>query len=502
MNSHHRQRLLIGSLYCCISLLSLSPPMTAAAAHSYLRAAQENLTLANATLSELEADLSEIETEISALQNTDDAALDDAVFEAKMEREEDLIEEEITVAADIEELEGENGVVEDMDEILDGDIKAILEDDDTAVGSASLGRGEDDYEEEFSDDLMGGLDGDGLEEELLEVKNEIKDLNSEDDDGADAQEKEDLLEELQEIEQDIEQIIEEKGESGDDDEDGYQIYSPNDVKQANITSAGLNSVTLGGPDSLPNIDPLLTMDLTQYNTPPGLAGSSETKESVSGISNMENEVDRHDINSTMHDGKIAAGMIAAIEEEDDDDDDFIPPSKTEERPTLGMGVNDDSLSPSKIDEMMNQKPSEGIDDEITEVMNQQPSKGMGIDDDDDLTPGKIAERTNTTLPEMKDESIGHGYSEGDPCKDDEAFVSNKGITCATFVSLMASGSADQVRCAAPVGLHDEEYNMLTYADFCPLTCGKCEEDDDFIPPSKTEEKPSLGMGMDDDSLPP
>ena len=244
------------------------------------------------------------------------------------------------------------------------------------------------------------------------------------------------------------------------------------------------------------------MDLTQYNTPPGLAGSSETKESVSGISNMENEVDRHDINSTMHDGKIAAGMIAAIEEDDDDDDDFIPPSKTEERPTLGMGVNDDSLSPSKIDEMMNQKPSEGMDDEITEVMNQQPSKGMGVDDDDDLTPGKIAERTNTTLPEMKDESIGHGYSEGDPCKDDEAFVSNKGITCATFVSLMASGSADQVRCAAPVGLHDEEYNMLTYADFCPLTCGKCEEDDDFIPPSKTEEKPSLGMGMDDDSLPP
>ena len=148
--------------------------MTAAAAHSYLRAAQENLTLANATLSELEADLSEIETEISALQNTDDAALDDAVFEAKMEREEDLIEEEITVAADIEELEGENGVVEDMDEILEGDIKAILEDDDTAVGSASLGRGEDDYEEEFSDDIMGGLDGDGLEEELLEVKNEIK----------------------------------------------------------------------------------------------------------------------------------------------------------------------------------------------------------------------------------------------------------------------------------------------------------------------------------------
>ena len=55
-----------------------------------------------------------------------------------------------------------------------------------------------------------------------------------------------------------------------------------------------------------------------------------------------------------------------------------------------------------------------------------------------------------------DASLGHGYSEGDPCKDDEAFVSKKGITCATFVSLMTSGSADQVRCAAPVGFHRSE----------------------------------------------
>lgn len=172
MSSRNRQRLLIGSLYCCLSLLSLSPPITAA---HYLRAAQENLTLANETLSDLEADLSEIETEISTLEYTDDATLDDADFEAKMEREEDLIEEEITVAANIEELESENGVVEDMDEILEGDIKAILEDD--AVGDiASLGTGDEDDDPKVlaEDDLMGGLNGDGLKEELLEVEDEIQ----------------------------------------------------------------------------------------------------------------------------------------------------------------------------------------------------------------------------------------------------------------------------------------------------------------------------------------
>ncbi|KAL3779778.1 hypothetical protein HJC23_005995 [Cyclotella cryptica] len=62
---------------------------------------------------------------------------------------------------------------------------------------------------------------------------------------------------------------------------------------------------------------------------------------------------------------------------------------------------------------------------------------------------------------------GHAFSVGDKCEDDATFVSDKGITCVSFVY------TDSVRCRSPTGMHDEEFDALRYSDFCPKTCGLC-----------------------------
>ncbi|KAL7478275.1 hypothetical protein ACHAW6_006120 [Cyclotella cf. meneghiniana] len=62
---------------------------------------------------------------------------------------------------------------------------------------------------------------------------------------------------------------------------------------------------------------------------------------------------------------------------------------------------------------------------------------------------------------------GHAFSVGDKCEDDATFVSDKGITCVSFVY------AENVRCRSPTGMHDKEFNALRYSDFCPKTCGLC-----------------------------
>lgn len=63
--------------------------------------------------------------------------------------------------------------------------------------------------------------------------------------------------------------------------------------------------------------------------------------------------------------------------------------------------------------------------------------------------------------------LGHSYSNGDICEDDATFVSNKGITCKSFVY------AETVHCRSPTGFHDEDFNALRYGDFCPKTCSMC-----------------------------
>lgn len=63
--------------------------------------------------------------------------------------------------------------------------------------------------------------------------------------------------------------------------------------------------------------------------------------------------------------------------------------------------------------------------------------------------------------------LGHAYSAGDVCEDDTTFVSNKGITCKSFVY------AETVHCRSPTGFHDESFEALRYGDFCPKTCGMC-----------------------------
>ena len=68
-----------------------------------------------------------------------------------------------------------------------------------------------------------------------------------------------------------------------------------------------------------------------------------------------------------------------------------------------------------------------------------------------------------------DKLFGHAYSAGDVCEDDATFVSNKGITCKSFVY------AESVYCRSSTGMHDAEFNALRYSDFCPKTCGMCAE---------------------------
>ena len=77
---------------------------------------------------------------------------------------------------------------------------------------------------------------------------------------------------------------------------------------------------------------------------------------------------------------------------------------------------------------------------------------------------------NSPTPDEDTESInspasGHAYSAGDVCKDDQTFVSNKGITCKSFVF------AETVHCHTATGMHDSDFNPLHYSDFCPETCG-------------------------------
>lgn len=66
-----------------------------------------------------------------------------------------------------------------------------------------------------------------------------------------------------------------------------------------------------------------------------------------------------------------------------------------------------------------------------------------------------------------DKLFGHAYSAGDVCEDDVGFVSDKGITCKSFVY------AETVHCRSPTGQVDEQFEALRYSDFCPKTCGMC-----------------------------
>ena len=68
---------------------------------------------------------------------------------------------------------------------------------------------------------------------------------------------------------------------------------------------------------------------------------------------------------------------------------------------------------------------------------------------------------------VNDKFFGNAYSEGEVCADDESFISNKGITCKSFVY------AETVHCRSSTGMHDEDFNALRYSDFCPKTCGMC-----------------------------
>lgn len=226
-------------------------------------------------------------------------------------------------------------------------------------------------------------------------------LEEEDDDGQDALMKEALVKELQDIKGDIEEVIEEGDEHGDDD--GYEVFSPgqskgnatNTVSKANITAAGLSTVSLGGKDSLPNvnIDPMLTMDLTQYNPP----GDADTKESFSDPSVMESGVDRHGVNGTM-----PAKASAAEVSEQDDDDDFVPPGKNA---TVGASVttdDDDFITPSKVSSVAVQSTN-------NTVVQDESDPVLPNDDDDFVSPSKASnvavESTNKTV--VQDESNDH-----------------------------------------------------------------------------------------------
>lgn len=81
------------------------------------------------------------------------------------------------------------------------------------------------------------------------------------------------------------------------------------------------------------------------------------------------------------------------------------------------------------------------------------------------SPISLQQPVTTTIED--DQLFGHAYSAGDVCEDDVNFVSDKGITCKSFVY------AETVRCRSPTGQIDEKFNALRYSDFCPKTCGMC-----------------------------
>jgi hypothetical protein len=236
--------------------------------------------------------------------------------------------------------------------------------------------------------------------------------------------KEALVEELQDIKEDIEEVIEEGDELGDDD--GYEVFSPgegnatNTMSKANITVDGLSNVSLGGKDSIPNvnIDPMLTMDLTQYNPP----GDADTKEAISEPSVMETEVDRHEINGT-----VTAKVPAAEFSDQDDDDDYIPPLKTasgESSITTDDDLDDDFVPPAKVsNKTVVQSESESDDDDDfvppakvssvtvestnkTVVQDEYPSVEYYNDEDDFVPPAKVSNMTikSTNKTAVQDES--------------------------------------------------------------------------------------------------
>jgi hypothetical protein len=252
-------------------------------------------------------------------------------------------------------------------------------------------------------------------------------LEEEDDDGQDALMKEALVKELQDIKGDIEEVIEEGDEHGDDD--GYEVFSSgqskgnatNTVSKANITAAGLSTVSLGGKDSLPNvnIDPMLTMDLTQYNPP----GDADTKESFSDPSVMESGVDRHGVNGTM-----PAKASAAEVSEQDDDDDFVPPGKIA---TVGASVttdDDDFVSPSKASNVAVESTNKTVvQDESNDHVLPSLTKSKNAteeDDDDDYVPLKSSSSTQGNVPN----STGTKETESDQDDDDEFSPVNKDET--------------------------------------------------------------------------
>ena len=91
-----------------------------------------------------------------------------------------------------------------------------------------------------------------------------------------------------------------------------------------------------------------------------------------------------------------------------------------------------------------------------------------------LAPDMSEELANKDEPPESDPNLnnkldGHAYSAGDVCEDDQTFVSDKGITCKSFVY------AETVHCRTTTGMHDSDFNALRYSDFCPETCGVCAE---------------------------
>jgi hypothetical protein len=324
------------------------------------------------------------------------------------------------------------------------------------------------------------------------------DLENEDDDGEEADIKEALIEELENIEQDIEEVIQEGSEEFDDD--GYEVYSPGEgdstsINTANKTSSGLNSVTLGGPDSLPNIniDPMLTMDLTQYNTPPEVSvGSSETKEASSIPSTMDSEVDRHGVNGTSP-AKVTAAEVAASKEEKDDDDDYVPPSKNaaaiakENAMEANEGDLDDddfALPEKSAGETVNATAVSGLQDETDDpiapsLTEPSDSEKSPSDDDDDFVPSQsnsesATKETSSETAAVSKESaesipaLGAGQASNTAKKDSNNDTSNATST----TSIVSESEGD-----------DDDDEWVPSSNKTSTT----EEDDEFVPATNKDE---------------
>lgn len=251
-------------------------------------------------------------------------------------------------------------------------------------------------------------------------------LDEQSDDGEGAQDKEAFKEELTNIKYDLEEVINEGSESGDDD--GYEVYRPGQnssvstAKAANMTVTGMDSVMLGGPDSLPpniHIDPTLTMDLTQYNTPSDNA-PKEAFSSEEGTSNMDNEVDRHGVNGTL------PGELEIVNEDSE-----VSVEKSASA-TASAGVENNSDDESQL-----QNTSE---DSLTkEAATIAASSGVGINDDVDDIPSlsypvknwteEASNKTVSWMEEIKDDDIlppptnaGQSVSGETPEEDDDDYV--------------------------------------------------------------------------------